>query len=123
MDLLIAEATDFVRVDAGYDCGITGAMKIAHVAEGFGVDAEIHAAGPAQRHLMASMRNSNYYEMALVHPKVPSSGNVIYASDYKDGLEAIDQNGCVDVPEGPGLGITYDWQYIKSHETGMVRYK
>ena len=69
-DFLIAEATDFLRVDPMYDCGITGAMKIAHIAEGFGVDAEVHAPGPAQRHLMAVLRNSNYYEMALVHPKV-----------------------------------------------------
>jgi L-alanine-DL-glutamate epimerase-like enolase superfamily enzyme len=122
-DWMVAEATDFLRVDPGYDCGITGAIKIAHIAEGFGVDAEVHAAGPAQRHLMAAMRNCNYYEMALVHPKVPSSGNVIYASDYQDGLQAIDKNGCVDVPEGPGLGVAYDWQYITSHQTGLVEYK
>lgn len=45
-------------------------MKIAHIAEGFGVDVDIHTAGPAQRHLMAACRNANYYEMALLHPKV-----------------------------------------------------
>ena len=121
-DFLIAEATDFLRVDPGYDCGITGGLKIAHIAEGFGVDAEVHAPGPAQRHLMAALRNSNYYEMALVHPKVPSR-NEVYASDYRDGLEAIDKNGCVDVPEGPGLGVTYNWDFIKKHQTGFVEYK
>ena len=120
-DFLIAEATDFMRVDPGYDCGITGGMKIAHIAEGFGVDAEVHGAGPAQRHLMASLRNSNYYEMALVHPKVPSR-NVVYADGYKDGLEAVDEHGCVDVPEGPGLGVTYDWDYIDKHRTGFTEY-
>jgi L-alanine-DL-glutamate epimerase-like enolase superfamily enzyme len=103
-DFLIAEATDFLRVDPLYDCGITGAMKIAHIAEGFGIDAEVHAPGPAHRHLMASLRNSNYYEMGLVHPKVRGVSDSIYASGYHDGLDAIDANGCVDVPEGPGLG-------------------
>jgi len=122
-DFLIAEATDFLRVDPVYDCGITGAMKIAHIAEGFGVDAEVHAPGPAQRHLMASLRNSNYYEMALVHPKVEYALNAIYASDYRDGLDAVDAQGCVPVPEGPGLGIQYNWDLIDQHRTGYYEFR
>ena len=47
VDLIAAEATDFVRADPDYDGGITGVMKIAHAAEGFGLDVEIHAPGPA----------------------------------------------------------------------------
>ncbi len=122
-DFLIAEATDFLRVDPVYDCGITGAIKIAHIAEGFGVDAEVHAPGPAQRHLMASLRNSNYYEMALVHPKVEYALNVIYASDYRDGLDAVDAQGCVPVPEGPGLGVQYNWELIDQHRTGYFEFR
>ena len=122
-DFLIAEGTDFLRVDPVYDCGITGGMKVAHIAEGFGVDAEVHGAGPAQRHLMSALRNSNYYEMALVHPKVPTRTTVLYASDYKDGLDAIDENGCVSVPEGPGLGVQYNWELINRNRTGLVEFK
>ncbi|MEM7534056.1 MAG: enolase C-terminal domain-like protein [Chloroflexota bacterium] len=119
-DFLIAEATDFMRVDPLYDGGITGGLKIAHIAEGFGVDAEVHAPGPAQRHLMAALRNSNYYEMALVHPKVPSINAVLYADGYDDGLDAVDANGCVDVPAGPGLGVTYDWDLIERNRRGLL---
>jgi len=122
-DFLIAEATDFLRVDPVYDCGITGGLKIAHIAEGFGVDTEVHAPGPAQRHLMAALRNANYYEMALVHPKVVYPKNQVYACDYRDGLDAIDANGNVDVPQGPGLGVTYDWALIERNRTGLVEYK
>jgi L-alanine-DL-glutamate epimerase-like enolase superfamily enzyme len=122
-DFLIAEATDFLRVDPVYDCGITGGLKVAHIAEGFGVDAEVHAPGPAQRHLMAALRNSNYYEMALVHPKVPYAKNAIYADEYRDGLDAVDENGCVDVPEGPGLGVTYNWDLIERNHTGLVEFR
>ena len=122
-DFLIAEATDLMRVDPVYDCGITGGLKVAHIAEGFGVDVEVHAAGPAQRHLMAALRNANYYEMALVHPKVPYPRNVIYASDYRDGLDAIDEHGCVDVPEGPGLGVEYNWELIAKNRTALMEYK
>ena len=122
-DFLIAEGTDFLRVDPVYDCGITGGMKVAHIAEGFGVDAEVHGAGPAQRHLMSALRNSNYYEMSLVHPRVPTRTTVLYTSGYKDGLDAIDENGCVSVPEGPGLGVQYNWELINRNRTGLVEFE
>ena len=32
-------------------------------------------------------------------------------------LESIDANGCVVVPEGPGLGVELDWDWITSHRT------
>lgn len=119
-DFLVAEATDFLRVDPDYDCGITGGIKIAHIAEGFGIDAEVHAPGPSRRHLMASIRNTNYYEMALVHPKVPSVNAPLYADGYDDGLDAVDENGCVDVPQGQGLGVTYNWDLIKKNRVTTV---
>ena len=62
------DATDFVRADPKYDAGITGAMKVVSMAEGFDLDVEFHAPGPAQRHCIAATRNTNYYELALVHP-------------------------------------------------------
>ncbi|MGN6759158.1 MAG: enolase C-terminal domain-like protein, partial [Thermomicrobiales bacterium] len=43
VDQIVAGGTDYVRADADYDGGITGVMKIAHMAEGFGLDCEIHA--------------------------------------------------------------------------------
>src|SRR5581483_2835762 len=57
MDFVLAGGTDFVRVDAVYDGGITGALRVAHAAEALGLDVEIHAPGPAHRHLMAAIRN------------------------------------------------------------------
>jgi len=117
VDMIVADATDFVRVDPTYDMGITGAMKIAHAAEGFGLDAEVHAPGPAHRHVMASIRNTNYYELGLVHPKVPSRPSPVYL-DYSDALDAIDEHGCVPVPDGPGLGAPIDWDWVAAHRVG-----
>jgi L-alanine-DL-glutamate epimerase-like enolase superfamily enzyme len=117
VDFIVAEATDFVRGDAIYDGGITGIMKIAHAAEGFGLDVELHVGGPAQRHLMASMRNTNYYEMGLLHPKLGPFGSPFYKEGYRDAIDAIDENGCVDIPEGPGLGVEYDWDFITANQT------
>ena len=113
-DMAIAEATDFWRADPEYDGGITGVMKIAHAAEGFGMDLELHVGGPAHRHCMASIRNSNYYEMGLVHPKLPNPLNIpVYKNDYSDELDSVDSNGEITVSEDPGLGVIYDYDYSK----------
>ncbi len=123
VDLLVAEATDFVRVDAYMDGGITGAMKIAHAAEGFGLDAEIHGGGPAHRHVMASIRNTNYYELGLLSPKVKRTKPPIYKDPrYLDEIDSIDERGHVVVPDGPGLGAEIDWEWVKQHEVGVVTY-
>jgi L-alanine-DL-glutamate epimerase-like enolase superfamily enzyme len=88
VDFALADATDFLRGDVRKD-GITGDIKLAHAAEGLGIDVEEHFAGPAQRHIMTSIRNTNYYEMALVHPKCAGTALPLYVN-YRDGLDAID---------------------------------
>ena len=119
-DFMANEATDFMRADPEYDAGITGAMKRAKVAEGFGLDVEFHAPGPAQRHCIAAIRNANYYELALVHPDCPNTQPPVYEGDYSDMIDTIDENGMVEVPHGPGLGVDYDWDYIEDNATGSV---
>ena len=79
VDFIVAEATDFVRGDPVYDGGITGVLKIAHAAEGFGLDLELHGAGPDRRHLMAAhakhqlLRNGTASSplSTLPHPALP----------------------------------------------------
>ncbi|MQG18621.1 MAG: mandelate racemase [SAR202 cluster bacterium] len=118
-------ATDIVRVDPAYDGGITGAMKIAHAAEGFGLDCEVHAPGPAQRHLIASIRNTNYYEMALVHPKTSTNGTIIdeVYENYDDSLTSINSQGEISIPSSAGLGVEYNWDFIEKHKTGGRKYE
>ena len=40
----------------------------------------------------------------------------IYADGYRDGLDCIDKDGNVLVPTGPGMGVTYDWDFIRKHQ-------
>lgn len=123
VDFIEAEATDFVRIDPDYDGGVTGSMKIAHAAEGFGLDAELHGPGPVRRHLMAAMRNTNYYEMGLLHPRVGPFHAQVYTDGYRDTIDAVDESGCVDVPDGPGLGVEYDWDFITKNRVGGAEYR
>jgi L-alanine-DL-glutamate epimerase-like enolase superfamily enzyme len=123
VDNIVADGTDFVRADADYDCGITGLMKIAHSAEGFGLDVEIHAPGPAHRHCMAAIRNTNYYELGLVHPNLSQTKPPVYASDYSDELDAVDSHGHVPVPTGPCLGAPVNWDWVRAHQTDETVYQ
>ncbi len=123
IDFALADATDYIRGDIGYD-GITGVMKLAHACEAIGLDIEFHGPGPAARHCMAAIRNTNYYEMGLVHPQAPSSGaSPIYLDGYADTLTSIDAEGCVPVPQGNGLGVTLNWEWIRSQQTDYVEYE
>ncbi len=122
VDFMVAEATDFVRGDVMFE-GITGVMKVAHAAEGLGMDIEFHSPGPAQRQCVAAIRNTNYYELSGSHPKVRNQNYVpVYRDDYRDDLDAADENGHFPVPQGPGLGVEYDWDFIEKHRTALVKY-
>jgi L-alanine-DL-glutamate epimerase-like enolase superfamily enzyme len=122
IDFLIAEATDYVRGDVGYD-GITGVMKLAHACEALGIDIEFHGPGPVQRQCMAAIRNTNYYEMGLLHPKGPASHPPhLYDDGYEDSLTAIDANGHIPVPQEAGMGVRINWDWVNRNKTDFVEY-
>jgi L-alanine-DL-glutamate epimerase-like enolase superfamily enzyme len=114
--LTLADGTDFVRADPDFDMGITGTMKIAHFAEAVGLDVEIHAPGPAHRHCMASIRNTNFYELSMVGPSRGDFNAPVYTCGYSDRLDDVGSDGCFLVPNGPGLGVSYDWNYINENK-------
>lgn len=120
-DFTVAGGTESVRVDPEYDMCTTGGINTAHLGEAFGLDVEVHAAGPGHPHLMPAMRNSNFYEVALVGPDTPNMIAPVYTCGYSDQLDCVGEDGCVPVPTGPGLGVTYDRNCIKSHTVAERR--
>ncbi len=121
IDFALADATDYVRGDVGYD-GITGVIKLAYACEALGIDLEFHGPGPAQRQCMAAIRNTNYYEMGLLHPKAPASHEPELYLDYRDDLDAIDANGHVPIPQGPGLGVAINWEWVERQRVTVVEW-
>jgi L-alanine-DL-glutamate epimerase-like enolase superfamily enzyme len=116
-DFVLAGATDILHIDPELDGGITGTMRLAHFAAALGVDVQLHTAGPIHRHCMAAIANTHFYELALVAPDRPNTFQPpILACDYSDQLDAVDADGCVPVPDGPGLGVIYDWEKIQNLE-------
>jgi L-alanine-DL-glutamate epimerase-like enolase superfamily enzyme len=108
---------DMVHADPEYDMGITGCMKIAHLCEALGLDVQLHASGPAHRHCIAAIRNTHFYEQALVGPGMPNAMPPVYTCGYSDLLEDVGADGCFPVPDGPGLGVAYDWGFIEKNRT------
>lgn len=116
-NFVLAGGCDMIHADPEFDMGITGCMKIAHLAEALGIDLQIHACGPAQRACISGIRNTHFYELALVGPGMPNAVPPVYACGYSDQLEDIGADGCVPVPDGPGLGVQYDWDFIARQRT------
>ena len=114
---ILAGGGDLVHADPEYDLGITGALKIANFCQALGLDVQYHACGPAHRSVMAATPNTRFYEMALIGPDMPNVVPPVYACDYSDQADTIGADGCVPVPEGPGLGVSYDWDFIQRNRT------
>ena len=111
----LAGGCDMIHTDPEYDRGITGTMKIAHFAESIGMDIQVHACGPAHRVCVAATRNTHFYELALVGPGMPNLIPPVYSCGYSDQPEALGADGCMPQPTGPGLGVTYDWDFIRKN--------
>jgi L-alanine-DL-glutamate epimerase-like enolase superfamily enzyme len=120
---LIHGGCDMIHADPEYDMGITGAMKIAHLCEALGLDVQMHACGPAHRAVIAAIRNTHFYEMALIGPGMPNAVPPVYMDGYSDQPEDLEGDGCVPVPDGPGLGVTYDWGFIERTRTALFVYE
>lgn len=107
--MLSQGAADIVRGDCIVSGGITGLMKVAHVAEGFGAACEVHERGPAfgfaHAHAIAAMSNCEFFEFAGVDPEHPVETLLV-----KNPLRIED--GYVIVPDSPGLGLELDWDEI-----------
>jgi L-alanine-DL-glutamate epimerase-like enolase superfamily enzyme len=57
--------------------------------------------------------------MALVGPGMPNLVPPVYTCGYSDQPEDLGADGCVPVPDGPGLGVRYDWDFIKHNRTAL----
>lgn len=90
-DFLASGCAAFVRTSSPLKGGVTGAMRIAHLADAYHVRAEVHGPGVVHQHLCMAISNATYYE-ALIHGN-PISPNPEVGAD-----------GLVRAPMSPGFG-------------------
>jgi len=120
---ITAGATDFLRGDVVIKGGITGLMKIAHLAEAFGMNCEVHDSynalnNVAGLHVTMAIDNCDWFEVLAFNW---SGDNTLGHFSY--GLAepfTVDADGYVHAPAGPGLGAAIDWPLINSSVTALI---
>jgi L-alanine-DL-glutamate epimerase-like enolase superfamily enzyme len=116
-------ATDFLRGDVVIKGGITGLIKIAHLAEAFNMSCEIHdgynaLGNVANLHVMLAIDNCEWFEVLAFNR---SGDHSLEHLSY--GLAeplAIDADGYLRAPTAPGLGVEIDWDLINSAVEAVV---
>lgn len=105
-------ACDILRAGVANGGGITPCLKVAHLAEAFGMDCEIHGNGAANLAVVGAITNCQWYERGLLHPDLDYDKPPAYLNAIADEMDA---NGNVHMPEGPGLGESINFDYIKNN--------
>jgi L-alanine-DL-glutamate epimerase-like enolase superfamily enzyme len=81
-DFIASGCATYVRTSANHRGGITGAMRIAHLADSFRLRAEVHGPTEPAVHLCMAVPNCTYYESlvtsnpAVREPRVGADGLV-----------------------------------------------
>ena len=93
--------------------GLTSLIKCLHLYEANGMSVEMHGNHIANLHLLgATGIDGKYFERGLLHPmldyEVPKPW---FTANY----DKMNENGDVIIPQGPGLGYEFNWDYIKNN--------
>ena len=103
-------AADIVRADVSWKDGVTGTLKIAHLAEAFGLNCEVHTTTMnymdlVNLHVSCAIKNCEFFEYFVPEDnyRLPMKGDL-----------PIDSEGIIHVPNKPGVGVELDWELIES---------
>jgi L-alanine-DL-glutamate epimerase-like enolase superfamily enzyme len=117
-------ATDALRGDPSIKGGITGMMKIAHLAEAYRLNCEVHDSysslmNVAALNVVVAISNTSSFEVLTINP----TGS--YGLDHVNyGLAdpiVVDEAGLVHAPTKPGLGHDLDWELLRSDVDFVIR--
>lgn len=90
-DFIAFGAADMIRTSMHYKGGVTGALRIAHLADSFQMRAEVHGGGLLHAHLCMAIPNTTFYEALITGLPVENDPLVV--------------NGIVHAPTQPGVGF------------------
>ncbi|KKA07073.1 mandelate racemase [Pseudomonas ogarae] len=106
------KSCDILRAGVAGVGGIGPCLKVAHLAESFGMDCEVHGNGAANLAVVGAISNCRWYERGLLHPfldyeEVPAHLNSI--------VDPMDADGFVHLSDRPGLGEDINFAYIEAN--------
>jgi len=105
---IASRAVDIVRADPSWKGGVTPTLRIAHLAEAFGMNCEIHSGiyhplEVVNLHCCCAIKNSELFEL------------LVPTDHFSFGLKTpikIDDQGYALPPHKPGIGCDYDMDLI-----------
>jgi len=107
-----SQALHMTRISSFMKGGFTGAMKIAHMSESFGMRAQVHGMGRENAQLCAAISNNDYYEQLVMD------------EDQINGLAGLGDlaivDGYLNVSDKPGLGYAIDFDEVERTALGSV---
>jgi len=107
---IVNKAADISRYDVNL-AGLTPMVKAVHLCEAFNVALEVHGGGHGNLHMLGAMGiPGEYYERGLLHPQYDYEAAQPWLATRIDDLDA---EGNVHLPQGPGLGYDFDWEFIR----------
>ena len=110
---ILQGASDMMRTDINYG-GITGCYKLTNLCQAYGIQCEIHCGGWANIQILGATPEATceYYERGLLHPSDDYETPLPY---LKAICDPVDGEGNVILPQKPGLGMEFNWDYIESN--------
>lgn len=106
-DLIAAGAVDACNADASWIGGPSEWRRIAAIAAAYEVEMAHHEEPQVSAHLLAAISHGTYLE-TFAPDRDPLFWNMI-------ANRRPFQSGQYLVPDGPGLGLELDWDYIRRH--------
>ncbi|NQD79466.1 mandelate racemase family protein [Pseudomonas seleniipraecipitans] len=105
-------ACDILRAGVAGVGGIAPCLKVAHLAESYGMHCEIHGNGAANLAVVGAIKNCDWYERGLLHPFLNYDDVPAYLNSIVDPM---DSDGYVHLPDRPGLGEDINFAYIETN--------
>ncbi|WP_226568576.1 mandelate racemase family protein [Mangrovibacter yixingensis] len=111
-DWVKAGACDILRAGANGVGGISPCLKVANLAEAFGMNCEVHGNGAASLAVIGAIKNCRWYERGLLHPFLDYDQPAPWLNSLVDPM---DREGNVQLPTAPGLGEDINFAYIEAN--------
>jgi L-alanine-DL-glutamate epimerase-like enolase superfamily enzyme len=114
---LLQRATDIGRIDVNFG-GVTACRKAVDMYESFGVPCEMHVGGFGNAAILGATTEETceFFERGLLWPIDHPLGDYDKTPPYLNSpCDPMDDDGYVVLPDGPGLGIDLNWDYIDNN--------
>ena len=125
-DLINRRAANVFQPDATVVGGLAEARKVCTMAEAWGIPVSPHSGGLTAVGIAANIHLSAAAPTFTVLEYDATPGQPLRDELLKEGLFSPDKikNGCIAVPEGPGLGIDVDEAVLEKytyHQRGKTK--